>query len=90
MKLGNVTKAIYYPATELDTENAKITGKAMHWSKEEIKAYRELAEITSRLPEDLKARQEELIRELLEYFQQDGFAAGFRWGALMMSELLAE
>lgn len=45
MKAGNVTKAIYSPATE---------------------------------------------DELLEDFQQDGFAAGLRWGTLLMTELLSE
>ena len=90
MKIGNVTKAIYSLATEIDTENEKITGKAMRWSRQEIKAYRELSEITNKLPEDLKTKQEALIAELLENFQQDGFAAGFRWGALMMTELLSE
>lgn len=90
MKIGNVTKAIYSLATEIDTENEKITGKAMRWSRQEIKTYREISEITNKLPEELKTKQEALIAELLENFQQDGFAAGFRWGALMMTELLSE
>lgn len=90
MKGISVIKAIYALSNEFDTENEKITGKSMRWSKQEIKAYRELTEITKQLPEDLKLRLEELIPELLEYFQQDGFAAGFRWGSLLMTELLLE
>ena len=90
MKTGNVTKAIYSLATEVDTENEKITGKAMRWSRQEIKMYKEISEITKQLPEDLKSRQQKLIDELLEDFQQDGFAAGLRWGTLLMTELLSE
>ena len=90
MKDERVIKAIYSLATEIDSENEKITGKAMRWSKQEFKAYKELSELTKELPEGLQLRQEALIDKLLEDFQQDGFVAGFRWGALLMTELLSE
>lgn len=85
-----VIRAIYSLATEIDTENEKITGKTIRWSKQETNIYKEISEIADELPEKRKERQQALIDELLEDFQQDGFAAGFRWGALLMSELLAE
>ena len=90
MNNESVIKAIYALANEIDTGNEKITGKAMRWSKQEFKAYKELSEMTKELPEREKAKQEALIDGLLEDFQQDGFVAGFRWGALLMKELLTE
>ena len=90
MKNESVIKAIYSLANEIDTGNEKITGKAMRWSKQEFKAYKELSEMTKELPEREKAKQEALIDGLLEDFQQDGFVAGFRWGVLLMKELLTE
>lgn len=92
MKIENkkVIEAIYSLAVEIDSENEKITGKSIRWSKQEIKAYKEICELTKQLPKKQKERQQDLIDRLLEDFQQDGFAAGFRWGALLMSELLTE
>lgn len=90
MKEKNVAKAIYTLASAPNEEAEKINGKTMRWSKAEIMVHKQISEITKELPEELKTRQEALISELLELSQQDGFTSGFRWGALMMLELLSD
>lgn len=90
MKTQSVIKTVYTLASAPNEEAEKINGNAIRWSKAEIMVHKQISEIAKELPEDLKKKQEALISELLELSQQDGFTAGFRWGALLMTELLSE